>query len=299
MRGTRYGMGDTGHRMRRTGRGIIAVVLQLAISASAQDAGMEISGFRVPEYDREGVMTSQLFGEHAEVKPGGEVKITGLRIEFYKDGTQFMEVNSPYCFYNQKTREAHSDAPVTADMEKVHVSGRGFLVKPGENAVRVLDESRVVIEDIMQQAGDNLLPGGGSRGSNDVTVITSKELMLAYKSKTVRFSENVHIEDPRLTIDCGTLEVRIGESQEIDWIEALTDVRISQEGREARAGKAVYDIRTDEFLLEDNPKLISGRNLLAGERIRFWRASGRMVCEPSARLVIYPDDKLDLNLFEN
>jgi lipopolysaccharide export system protein LptA len=266
----------------------------LTVSAAAQDAGMELSGFRVPEYDREGVMVSQLFGEHAEVNPGGEVKITGLRIEFYRDGARFMEVNSPYCFYNQDTREAHSDAPVTADMEKVHVSGRGFLVKPGEDVVQVLDESRVVIEDIMQQAGEER-----PRGSNDVTVITSKELLLAYKAKTVRFSERVHITDPQLTIDCGTLEIRIGESQEIDWIEALTDVRISHEGREARAGKAVYDIRTDEFLLEDNPRLISGRSQLAGERIRFWRANSRMVCEPSARLVIYPDDKLELNLFEN
>ncbi len=275
------------------------LVFLLAVSTAAQDAGMEISGFRVPEYDREGAMVSQLFGEHAEIKPGGDVKITGLRIEFYKDDAVFMEVKSPYCFYNQKSREAHSDAPVTADMEQVHVSGRGFLVKPDEDIVQVLNESRVVIEDIMQQAGEDLPPGGGSRGSNDVTVITSKELFLAYKSKTVRFSENVHIEDPQLTIDCGTLEVRIGESSEIDWIEALTDVRISHEGREARAGKAMYDIRTDEFLLEDDPKLISGRSMLAGEQIRFWRASGRMVCEPSARLVIYPDDELKLNLFEN
>jgi len=280
-------------------RKTLLIVCMLTLSAMAQDAGMEISGFRVPEYDRDGAMISQLFGEHAEIKSGGDVKITGLRIEFYKDDAVFMEVKSPYCFYNQKSREAHSDAPVTADMNQVHVSGRGFLVKPGEDVVQVLDESRVVIEDIMQQAGEELPLVGGPRGSNEVTVITSKELLLAYKIKTVRFSENVHIEDPQLAIDCGTLEVRIGESHEIDWIEALTDVKISHEGREAHAGKAVYDIRTDEFLLEDDPKLISGRSMLAGEQIRFWRETGRMVCEPSARLVIYPDDKLQLNLFEN
>jgi len=95
------------------------------------------------------------------------------------------------------------------------------------------------------------------------------------------------------------MNVRFGENNEIDWIEALTEVKLLSEGREAYAGRAVYDITTDEFLLEDKPKIVDGRNMLLGERIRFWRATGRMVCEPSARLIIYSDDKLKTDIFEN
>ena len=101
-----------------------------------------------------------------------------------------------------------------------------------------------------------------------------------------------------MTMDCGTMNVRFGENNEIDWIEALTEVKLHNEGREAHAGRAVYDIATDEFLLEDEPKIVDGRNMLLGERIRFWRATGRMVCEPSARLIMYPDDKFKTELFE-
>jgi lipopolysaccharide export system protein LptA len=273
-------------------------ILLLAVSVPAQqDVNMEISGFRVPEYDDQGIMTSQLFGDRAEVGGGGEVKITGLRIEFYKGGKTLMEVSSPYCFYNQKTREAHSDAPVAADMERVKVRGRGFRLQSDKGEVRVLEESRVTIEDVMQQV-ESSTPLSGDRGTNDVTVISSKEMALDYKAKTVRFEQNVHVQDPKMALDCGTLAVRFGEKNEIDWIEALTGVKILHEGREANAGKAVYDVKSDEFVLEDNPRLTDGRNTLFGERIRFWRADRRMVCEPLARLVIYPDEKLDTGIFE-
>lgn len=288
-------MRDREYRMRRAGRGMMAGVLLAAFSAAAQDAGVEISGFRVPEYDRNGVMTAQLFGEHAQVLPDGDVKITGLRLEFYREGVTVAVVESPYCFYNQKTRQARSDAPVEADMGQVLVTGRGFTVHPGDKTVEILNESRVVINDIMQQAGR----GPGDADMSGETVITSRRLRLAYEEGVARFSEDVHVADPRLAIDCGMLEVRVGESREIDWIEAQTDVRIFYEEREARAGKAVYDIRSDEFLLEQDPVLLSGRSRLSGERMRFSRSDGRMVCEPSARLVIYPEDAQDWNFTGN
>lgn len=277
-----------------------AVCLLLALLApvvQAQMKGVEVSAFRVPEYDGQGVMTSQLFGDRAEVGENGEVNITGLRIEFYKGGKTVMEVASPYCFYNQKTREAHSDAPIAADMERVHVRGQGFFLKPGESTVRILNDSRVTIEGIMQKVKADM-PLSGDRGTNDVTLITSKELFLNYKAKTVFFEQNVHVQDPKMVMDCSTLEVHFGEKNEINWIEALTNVKILNEGREATAGKAVYDVKTDEFVLEDNPVFRDGKNTLYGERVRLWRASGRMVCEPRARLVIYPDKGVKTDFFE-
>jgi hypothetical protein len=39
--------------------------------------------------------------------------------------------------------------------------------------------------------------------------------------------------------------------------------------------------------------------MLLGERIRFWRSTGRMICEPSARVVVYPDDDFKTKIFEN
>jgi len=264
--------------------------------AQEPEPGMEISGFRVPDYDDQGVMTSQLFGDRAEMEGGGEVKITGVSMEFYKDEKVYMTVTSPHCFFDQKTREAHSDAPVAADMKGVHVRGCGFRLQTGDRKVQILNESKVVIEDVMEQSEEPVALG--SLETNEVTVITSKELFLDYNGRAVRFEESVHVQDSKMTMDCGTMNVRFGENNEIDWIEALAEVRLHNEGREAYAGRAVYDVTVDEFLLEDEPKIVDGRNMLLGERIRFWRATGRMVCEPSARLIIYSDGKLNAELFE-
>jgi len=242
-------------------------------------------------------MTSQLFGDHAELQSDSMVKITGVRMEFYRDGETFMEVASPYCVYNRNNRKAHSDAAIRADMEGVHLTGTGFRLDTGARTVQVLADSRVVIDDIMQQT--DLEPENGVSEVSNVTVITSRQLFLSYTGRSARFVENVHVEDPQLQMDSGLLEIRFGENNEIDWIEALADVRIFHEGREAYAGKAVYDVTTDEFLLEDNPKLVDGRNMMLGETIRFWRATGKMICEPSARMVLYPDEKLKTDFLGN
>jgi lipopolysaccharide transport protein LptA len=283
---------------------ILAGVCALALPAAAQkDLGMEISGFRVPEYDEQGVMTSQIFGDRAEMQGGGEVKITGLRAEFYQDGKTAATVTSPYCFYNQKTREVHSDAPVAAVLDRLTMSGRGFLLKVNESSVHVLDESRVVVKDSAQMEGLAGIEMPGNAGTtnagttNTETVITSKELFLDYKSRNVRFEKDVHVQDPKMEMHCEQLSIRFGEDNKIDWIDASTGVRIQSDGREAQAGKATYDVKTDTFLLEDNPRITDGKNVLTGEQIRFWRASGKMICEP-ARAVVYSDKELKTELFE-
>jgi lipopolysaccharide export system protein LptA len=275
---------------------LLSAVCALAVSAAAQkDLNMEVTGFRVPEYDGQGVMTSQLFGDRAEMEGGGEIKITGLRVEFYKEGKTVVTVTSPYCFYNQKTREAHSDAPVAADMERMQMRGRGFLLQSSNSAVRVFNDSKVTIKDVAKEVG---VESAANSSSNTETVITSKELILDYKARKARFETNVHVADPKMEMYCDVLEIQMGQDNQINWIGASTGVRILNEGREALAGKATYDIKTDEFVLEDNPRIMDGKNMLVGEKIRLWRGSKRMVCEPTARMVFYSDKQLKTNFFE-
>jgi lipopolysaccharide export system protein LptA len=288
---------------------LLVMLCSLAVCAAAQkDLNMQVTGFRVPEYDDQGVITSQLFGDRADMEGGGEVKITGLRIEFYKEGEPVVTVTAPYCFYNQDTREAHSDAPVAADMDRLHMTGRGFLLQSSNGTVRVLNDSRVVIEDMMQLK--EVLDVGGTKSSPvaapsttervapQTTVITSKELFLEYKARRARFEHDVHVQDAKMEMFCDTLELQMGQDNQISWIGASTGVRILSDGREALAGKASYDVKTDEFMLEDNPRIIDGKNTLMGDTIRFWRGSQRMVCEPAARVVVDSAQQLKADLFE-
>ena len=173
--------------------------------------------------------------------------------------------------------------------------GRGFLLKSSENTVRVFDDSRVVIKDAAKQV--NGLPVANAGTNVSETVITSKELMLDYKARKARFEHDVHVKDSKMEMFCDELEVQSGQDNQINWIGAYNGVRILNEGREAQAGKATYDIKTDEFVLEDHPRILDGKNVLMGEQIRFWRGSGRMVCEPFARLIVYSDEKMNTNIF--
>lgn len=275
---------------------VIAALL-LAVCATAEELSDGISGFRVPEYDAQGEMTSQLFGDHAEMQGGGKVKITGVRMDFYRDGETFMTVKSPYCFFNQRTGKAHSEAPVAADMDGIRIRGRGFKLQSAERTVQILNDSKVIIDDVMQQTETD--PPVEQTDTNQVTVITSTRLFMNYNERKVRFEENVHVLDPQMEMDCDTMNVRFSENNEIDWIEALANVKLFSEGREAHAGRAVYDATTEEFLLEESPRILEGRNLLLGERIRFWRATGRMICEPAARLIIYSDGERETNILGN
>ena len=267
---------------------LFLICLSAGVIAAAQDfSQMEITGFRVPEYDAEGNMTSQFFGERAEIPGGGgPAKITGLRVELYKEGETLGEITSPLCFYDQKTRVATSEETVAADIDKIQVRGRGYILHSNESTVRVLNDSEVTIQDMMQKVDE------GSKKETGTTVITSKELFMDHGARTVRFEQNVKVVDPQMVMTCDTLEVRFSESNEISWIEALGGVTMIQEKEErtATGGRATYDVQTDEFTLEDNPVLSDGRNKLYGEKIRLWRKSGRMVSEP-ARAVIFPDEK--------
>jgi lipopolysaccharide transport protein LptA len=352
---------------------ISLLTVWLAAGASAQESGTELKGFRVPEYDENGVMTSQLFGERAVMESDGQVRLTGVRMEFYRDGEVFMEVGSPYCLFNQKTGEVKSDEPVSADMEGVRVQGVGFEMDTDARKVHVLQDSRVELDDLVRE-------NGVAVRTNSITTVTSVELFLDYTGRSVRFTETVRVDDPRMELSCDTLDIkfdeqnevewikadgetckvhfhrseaaemgalvkgassedrivitsgtiyvdeskrtvrfeeavhvedvsldlqsdqltaRFNESDEIDWIEAVGKVRILSEGREAYAGRASYSLDSDEFLLEDRPKVVDGKNMLMGEKIRFWRGKERMLCEPSARVIVYPDEKINPDLFGN
>jgi len=116
--------------------------------ACAQDLGigMEISGFRVPDYDDQGALRAQLYGEHAKVLDAGEVEITNLKIEMYKDGKVAMTVFAPHCFFNLDTRRARSEGRVLIESGLMTVEGRGFVWSAEAGRFEILHESKVLVK---------------------------------------------------------------------------------------------------------------------------------------------------------
>jgi len=118
----------------------------------AQDfgTGMEVSGFRVPDYDDQGQLRAQLYGEYAKVLEDREVEITNLKIEMYKDGEVAMTVFSPHCFFNMETRQARSEGRVLIESGLMTVVGRGFTWSAKAGRFEILHDSKVLVKQAAQ-----------------------------------------------------------------------------------------------------------------------------------------------------
>ena len=124
--------------------------------------------------------------------------------------------------------------------------------------------------------------------SEEVTVITSEQLIFDYQNSYAIFEENVVVIDAELKLTADKLTVRFGEDGEVNFIEAKGQVFIQQEDRTARSELATYEVDTGKITLTQNPQVMRGRDLLQGETIIFWRDQNKMICKPKARLIIFP-----------
>jgi len=123
-----------------------------ALMCRAQDFGIGAiaSGLRIPDYDDQGQLRAQLYGEHFKVLDTGEVEITNLKIEMYKDGEVAMTVFSPHCFFDRDTHQARSDGDVLIESEMMTVIGRGFTWSAEAGRFEIMHDSKVLVKEVAQ-----------------------------------------------------------------------------------------------------------------------------------------------------
>jgi len=133
---------------------LVILIVAIALISSAQEigVGMEIRGFRVPDYDDEGHMRAQLFGGYAVILENSEVQITNIKIEIYQKGRVAMIAYAPRCFYSPKRNEAYSNERVLIEMGPVVLVGRGFVWSAKGGRFEILNDARVVVKN----AGEKL-----------------------------------------------------------------------------------------------------------------------------------------------
>lgn len=129
---------------------VLACGLVSAVFAQVSDVPT-LTGFNVPEYDKNGNMTSRLFGDYAEFLPDGIVRITNLKIEFYADGKVHMRVTAPECVYNQGTKQAESDSSVRIARDNMVVTGVGFKWAAGREYLEIHSEAKVVLKNVRKR----------------------------------------------------------------------------------------------------------------------------------------------------
>lgn len=124
---------------------------------------------------------------------------------------------------------------------------------------------------------------------DDVTVITSDRLTFDYNARRAMFEQNVIVTDPEMQLAADKMTVQFDENGKVTFIKAEGRVTITQADKTAQSGLATYDVQSGKIILAVKPRVTQGRDTLEAEVITFWRDENRMVCQPQARLVIYPE----------
>jgi len=169
---------------------------------------------------------------------------------------------------------------------KFWIKGSRRMVCEPNALLEIASTSDLKSTDVSPRIREGLRQGGGN------TEIRSDRLVYDDEQSLVEFDGNVRMRDSRAALDCENAKLYLKENNEIDWIEALGEVIIHLDKRKALADRASYYADEGRFVLDGAPKVKDGQHVMTGDRITFWQETRRMVCEPNARVLLYPDEEM-------
>ncbi len=134
--------------------GIVAVlvVLAWAVDAPAQLEGQSVKGFRLPEYDENGKLKQQLYGETATFLQDGLIQLTGLKIEVFREGEVMARIFSPLCAYDPNRKRAASKDHIRIVTEKAVLTGDGFAWNGENEQFQIFKNARVTLDGQMDMS---------------------------------------------------------------------------------------------------------------------------------------------------
>ncbi len=172
-------------------------------------------------------------------------------------------------------------------------------IRPGEAAVRAavqkaLPQAAEAAQKIAVQAAAALpaMPEGTTAdvpGFGDLTVITADLLVYDGLRHFVELQGRVVVSDPGMKMKADTVRIEMEGTNQVKRIIAVGHVVLTQEDKQAWAGRATHDVAAGTFVLEESPRVMRGRDMMMGRKITFWRGEDRMECSEDARLIIQPD----------
>lgn len=126
--------------------------------------------------------------------------------------------------------------------------------------------------------------------------IKSNELVADNAARTATFLGKVAARQGDITIYSDKLVIHYGgANQEVEKVEAFGNVRIVQGNRHGEAEHAVYDNKGGKIVLDGNPKVFQGEDVITGKVITYFVDEQRSVVtggpEQRVNAVIHPKEK--------
>jgi hypothetical protein len=122
------------------------MALGLAAPVRAQQEGQAMKGFRLPEYDGNGKLKQQLYGETATFLQDGIIQLTGLKIEIFGRGEVTARIYSPACAYDPNRKRAASKDHIRIVTEKAVLTGDGFAWNGENEQFQIFKNAKVTLD---------------------------------------------------------------------------------------------------------------------------------------------------------
>ncbi len=132
---------------------LAAAFLGWAMAAAAQMEGQTVTGFRLPEYDEDGKLKQQLYGQTATFLQDGIIQLTGLKIEIFRKGEVTARVYSSLCAYDPKRKRAASKQHIRVVTEKAVLTGDGFAWNGETQQFQIFENAKVTLDGQMDTQG--------------------------------------------------------------------------------------------------------------------------------------------------
>ncbi|MBM3887741.1 MAG: hypothetical protein FJ388_01310 [Verrucomicrobia bacterium] len=105
-----------------------------------------VQGFKVPEYDANGQLVWQMFGDRARLElVSGKVEVEQMKLELFRDGRVDTTMRSPTCLFDRAAKTASSNDPVEIVATNIMMTGRGFEWSAAESRMRIHNDVTVTI----------------------------------------------------------------------------------------------------------------------------------------------------------
>lgn len=120
--------------------------------------------------------------------------------------------------------------------------------------------------------------------------ITSDQMEADNQKGTVVFKGNVVVKQDEGIIMSEVLTVYYNEKNEMEKIIAEGDVRINQNDRVGTCQLATYSLEDKSVVMENEPRIWRGGDVVEGEKITVFMDSDRMIVEGGAKAVIHKNE---------
>jgi lipopolysaccharide export system protein LptA len=195
--------------------------------------------------------------------------------------------SAEHAIYNYRSGFVQMEGMATASDGENRLSGERIKLWIRGNRKMICEPNALL--EISSSSGVKF--EGVSGSTNGLTEVRADRAEYNEEKGWAELSGRVRIRDPRAAMNCEKIRIFLKEDNEIDWIEAEGEVIIQSDDRKALADRATYHADEGKFVLEGDPKVKQGLNVMTGDRIVFWHENRRMVCEPNARLLLYLDEE--------